>query len=67
MDGGGHLGPLSYVYGYRAGIGRRRVGQDTTIESDVYVRDAVTAHSLTVHGVMQVRVLSLSPSSRVTF
>ena len=23
MDGGGHLGPLSYVYGYRGGIGRR--------------------------------------------
>ena len=23
MDGGGHLVPLSYVYGYRGGIGRR--------------------------------------------
>ena len=31
MDaGGGHLGPLSYVYGYRGGVGRRGVGQDTT-------------------------------------
>ena len=26
MAGGGHLGPLSYVYGYRGGVGRRGEG-----------------------------------------
>ena len=35
MAGGGHLGPLSYVYGYRGGIGRRRAGQDTTRDDDI--------------------------------
>ena len=34
MDGGGHLGPLSYVYGYRGGVGRKEVGQDTTGDGD---------------------------------
>ena len=29
MDGGGHLVPLSYIYGYRGGVGRRGVAQDT--------------------------------------
>ena len=38
MDGGGHLVPLSYVYGYRGGIGRRGVGQDTTRDDDIKIR-----------------------------
>ena len=38
MDGGGHLGPLSYVYGYRGGIGRRGVGQDTTGDDGIKIR-----------------------------
>ena len=38
MDGGGHLVPLSYVYGYRGGIGRSGVGQDTTREDDIEIR-----------------------------
>ena len=32
MAGGGHLGPLRYVCGYRGGVGRRGGGQDTTSE-----------------------------------
>ena len=38
MDGGAHLGPLSYVYGYRGGVGRSGVGQDTTREDDIEMR-----------------------------
>ena len=38
MDGGGYLGPLSYVYGYRGGIGRRKVGQDTTGDDGIEIR-----------------------------
>ena len=38
MDGGGHLGPLRYVYGYRAGIGRRGVGQDTNGDDGIEIR-----------------------------
>ena len=38
MARGGHLGPLSYLYGYRGGIGRREVGQDTTGEDDIEMR-----------------------------
>ena len=41
MDGGGHLGPLSYVYGYRGGIGRRKVGQDTTGDDGIEIRAQV--------------------------
>ena len=37
MDGGGHLGPLSYVYGYRGGVGRRGVGQDTTRDDGIKI------------------------------
>ena len=37
MAGGGHLGPLSYVYGYRGGVGRRRVGQDTTRDDGIKI------------------------------
>ena len=38
MDGGGHLVPLSYVYGYRGGVGRRGVAQDTIGDNglDIY-------------------------------
>ena len=35
IAGGGHLGPLSYVYGYRGGIGWKKVGQDTTGDDDI--------------------------------
>ena len=50
MDGGGHLGPLSYVYGYRGGIGRRGVGQGTAgddgIEIPTGTGSAISAHSM---------------------
>ena len=46
MDGGGHLGPLSYVYGYRGGIGRRGVGQDTTGDDGIKIRARVGRHEL---------------------
>ena len=32
------MGPLSYVYGYRGGIGRRGVGQDTTGNDGIEIR-----------------------------
>ena len=38
MDGGGHLGPLSYVYGYRGGVGRSGVGQDTNGDNGIEIR-----------------------------
>ena len=38
MAGDGHLGPLSYVYGYRGGVGRRRVGQETTRDDGIKIR-----------------------------
>ena len=38
MDGGGHLGPLSYVYGYRGGVGRSGVGQDTNGDDGIEIR-----------------------------
>ena len=46
MDGGGHLGPLSYVYGYRGGIGRRGVGQDTTGDDGIEIRAQVRRYQL---------------------
>ena len=46
MDGGGHLGPLSYVYGYRGGIGRRKVGQDTTGDDGIEIRAQVRRYQL---------------------
>ena len=38
MDGGGHLSPLSYLYGYRGGVGRRGVGQDTNGDDGIKLR-----------------------------
>ena len=38
MAEGGHLGPLSYLNGYRGGVGRSGVGQDTTREDDIEIR-----------------------------
>ena len=38
MDGGGHLVPLSYVYGYRGGVGRSGVGQDTNGDDGIEIR-----------------------------
>ena len=53
MAGGGHLGPLSYVYGYRGGIGRRGVGQDTTRDDGIKIRAragrALLARSMALH------------------
>ena len=46
MDGGSHLGPLSYVCGYRGGIGRRRVGQDTTGDDGIEIRAQVRRYQL---------------------
>ena len=38
MDGGGHLVPLSYVYGYRGDVGRRGVDQDTIGDNGLEIR-----------------------------
>ena len=38
MARGGHLGPLSYVYGYRGGVGRSGVGQDTNGDDGIEIR-----------------------------
>ena len=46
MDGGGHWGPLSYVYGYRGGIGRRGVGQDTTGDDGIEIRARARRYQL---------------------
>jgi len=46
MDGGGHLGPLSYVYGYRGGIRRRGVGQDTTGDDGIEIRAQARRYQL---------------------
>ena len=32
------MGPLSYVYGYRGGVGRRGVGQDTNGDDGIKIR-----------------------------
>ena len=50
MDGGGHLGPLSYVYGYRGGVGRREVAQHIIGDNGFEIRagtgPAISAHSM---------------------
>ena len=46
MAGGGHLRPLSCVYGYRGGVGRRRVGQDTTGDDGIKIRAQVRRYQL---------------------
>ena len=46
MDGGGHLVPLSYVYGYRGGIGRRGVAQDTIGDNGLKIRARVRRYQL---------------------
>ena len=46
MARGGHLGPLSYVYGYRGGVGRRGVGQDTTGGDGIKIRARDGRHEL---------------------
>ena len=38
MARGGHLGPLSYVYGYRGGVGRSGVGRDTNGADGIEIR-----------------------------
>ena len=46
MARGGHLGPLSYVYGYRGGVGRRGVGQDTNGDNGIKIRARVRRYQL---------------------
>ena len=46
MAGGGHLGPLSYVYGYRGGVGRSGVGQDTNGDDGIKIRARVRRYQL---------------------
>ena len=46
MDGGGHLGPLSYVYGYRGDVGRRGVAQDTIGDNGLEIRAQVRRYQL---------------------
>ena len=46
MDGGGHLVPLSYVYGYRGGVGRRGVSQDTTGDDGIELRARARRYEL---------------------
>jgi hypothetical protein len=46
MDGGGHWGPLSYVYGYRGGVGRRGVSQDTTGDDGIELRARARRYQL---------------------
>ena len=46
MDGGGHLVPLSYVYGYRGGVGRRGVAQDTIGDNGLELRARVRRYQL---------------------
>ena len=46
MDGGGHLVPLSYVYGCRGGVGRRGVAQDTIGDNGLEIRARVRRYQL---------------------
>ena len=46
MAEGGHLGPLSYLNGYRGGVGRSGVGQDTTREDGIKIRARVRRYQL---------------------
>ena len=46
MDGGGHLVPLSYVYGYRGGVGRIGVAQDTIGDNGLEIRARVRRYQL---------------------
>ena len=42
----GHLVPLSYVYGYRGGVGRRGVAQDTIGDNGLEIRARVRRYQL---------------------
>ena len=46
MARGGHLGPLSYVYGYRGGIGRRGVAQDPNGDDGIKIQARVRRYQL---------------------
>ena len=46
MAEGGHLGPLGYVCGYRGGVGRRGVGQDTNGDDGIKIRARVRRYQL---------------------
>ena len=56
MDGGGHLVPLSYVYGYRGGVGRSGVGQNTTGDDGIEIRAPVLRYELILWRCMAVFV-----------
>ena len=46
MDGGGHLVPFGYVYGYRGGVRRRGVAQDTIGDNGLEIRARVRRYQL---------------------
>ena len=46
MDGGGHLVPLSYVYGYRGGVGRRGVAEATIGDNELEIRARVRRYQI---------------------
>ena len=46
MARGGHLGPLGYVYGYRSGLERRGVGQDTIGDDGIKIQAQVRRYQL---------------------
>ena len=46
MARGGRLGPLSYVYGYRGGLGRRGVAQDMIGDNGLEIRARVRRYQL---------------------
>ena len=46
MARGGHLGPLSYVYGYRGGVGRRGVAQGTIGDNGLEIWARVRRYQL---------------------
>ena len=56
MARGGHLGPLSYVYGYRGGVGRRGVSQDTNGDDGIEIRAPVRRYELIIWRCMAVFV-----------
>ena len=67
MDGGGHLVPLSYVYGYRGGVGRSEVGQDTNGIRVRSSRPATNAHLLETQGPRDEILPTKNVASRADF
>ena len=65
MDGGGHLVPLSYVYGYRGGVGRRGVAQDTIGDNGLEIRARVRRYQLILGSRCAALPLPLLPATRL--